>query len=92
MAALPFQVELVMALRGLVIARALEPATKFALVDASRLNGCPLSPRRLELPKPKSADGSPRDDVHAFLLKDPEDAERFKPGERVELSEWREPG
>jgi hypothetical protein len=88
-AALLFQVELVMAPRGLVIARALEPA-QFTLVDASRLAGCPLSPRRPEIPKAKNPDGSLRTDVHAFLLKDPAHAERFKPGDRVELSDWRE--
>ncbi|MGC4117326.1 MAG: hypothetical protein QM765_22745 [Myxococcales bacterium] len=89
MAALQFQVELVMAPRGLVIARALQP-TSFSLIDASRLAGCPLSARRPDLPKPKNPDGSPRTDVHAFLLEDPSDAQHFKPGERVELTEWRE--
>ena len=90
MAALSFQVELVMAPRGLVIARALEP-TRFTLVEDSRLAGCPLSTRRPGIPKAKAADGSQRNDVHAFLLKDPSHASRFKPGDRVELSDWSEP-
>jgi hypothetical protein len=90
MAAIPFQIELVMAPRGYVLARALEERS-FELVEGTRLGGFPVEPRYLDVPRAMSPDGTPRLDIYAFLLKHREHAARFKPGDRVELTEWREP-
>lgn len=89
MAALPFQIEFVMPERGFVIARALE-ATAFRLVEGTTLGGFRLDPRQLDVPRAKNPDGTPRTDLFAFLLKDPANAARLKPGDKVELSDWRE--
>ena len=92
MAAIPFQIEFVLAERGLVIARQLEAAGSppFALVEGTRLGGCVLEPKHLDIPRAHNPDGTPRRDIFAFKLRRSEDAARFKPGDRVELSDWRE--
>ena len=88
MAALPFQIEFVMTERGYVLARALEP-TGFKLVDGTRLGGCLLDPRQLDIPRARNPDGSPRTDIFAFVLEERVHAARFKVGDRVELTDWR---
>jgi len=87
MAALPFQVEFVMAERGYLIARALTPHD-FRLVEGSTLGGHALDPRQLDLPRALSADGTPRKDLFAFRFKRREDAAHFEPGQVIELSGW----
>lgn len=87
MATIPFQIEVVLAAQGFVIARRLAPQL-FELTGASRLKGCPIAP--MELPRAKAADGAARDDLFAFRLKARADGARFKPGDVVELSDWRE--
>ena len=91
MPAIPFQVEFVAAERGYLIARQLAPRP-FRLVEGSQLDGCPLEPRHLEVPRASNPDGTPRTDLFAFLLRRREQAARFKPGDRVELTGWREQG
>ena len=87
MAAIAFQVEIVQPQLGLVIVRQLD-ARRFRVVAQTRLNGCPVL--AMTLPPTKDVDMLVRDDVHAFRLRNREDAQRFKVGERVELSDWRE--
>ena len=89
MAALPFQIEFVMAERGYVLARALE-GRNFRLVEGTKLGGYPVEPRHLDVPRAKNPDGTPRTDLFAFLLKDRAQAARLKAGDQVELSDWRE--
>ncbi|MBI5545068.1 MAG: hypothetical protein HY901_14345 [Deltaproteobacteria bacterium] len=87
MAALPFQVEFVFAERGFLIARALE-RSDFHLSEEAALAGSPVV--AMEMPRAKAPDGAVRKDLFAFRLKRREDAARFKAGEVVELSGWRE--
>jgi hypothetical protein len=86
--ALRFQVEFVMAERGYLIARALEPRS-FRLVEGTTLGGCPVEPRHLDIPRARSAGGEARQDLFAFRLKRREDAARFRPGDLAELADWR---
>ena len=66
-----------------VLARILEPQP-CARGDAATLDGCALS-QFLEIPRALRADGSPRVDLFAFALVDPDDLTRFAPGAVVEL-------
>jgi hypothetical protein len=66
-----------------VLARILEPQ-HFVLGAAATLGGCQLA-QFLEIPPSLRADGSPRLDLFAFALTDPDELARFAPGEVVEL-------
>lgn len=66
-----------------VLARILEPQD-FAIGAAATLGGCRLS-QFVEIPPSVRADGSPRLDLFAFALVDPDELARFTPGEIVEL-------
>lgn len=88
MAALSFQVEVVQPELGLLIVRQLDAARRFRVVAETRLDGCPVV--AMNLPPAKDVDTAMRDDLHAFRLRRREDATRFKAGDVVELSDWRE--
>ena len=66
-----------------VMARILEPQD-FELGDAATLGGCRLA-QFLEIPRALRADGTPRLDLFAFALVDPEELALFTPGVVVEL-------
>ena len=66
-----------------VVARMLDPQP-FSIGDAATLGGCALA-QFLEIPRSLRADGSPRLDLFAFALVDPDELERFAPGQVVEL-------
>ena len=67
----------------IVLARILDPQ-EFVLGAAATLGGCRLA-QFLEIPRSVRADGSPRINLFAFALRDPEELARFTPGEVVEL-------
>ena len=67
----------------IVLARILEPQD-FALGAAATLGGCRLA-QFVEIPPALRADGSPRVDLFAFALVDPDELARFAPGAVVEL-------
>jgi hypothetical protein len=84
--AIPFEVEQTAWIARhlpVVLARILEPQD-FQLGAAATLDGCLLE-QFLEIPRSVRADGSPRLDLFAFVLVDPEELARFTPGEVVEL-------
>ena len=66
-----------------VMARIIEPQD-FDVGDAATLGGCRLV-QFLEIPKALRADGTPRVDLFAFTLADPEELALFTPGAIVEL-------
>ncbi len=66
-----------------VLARILEPQV-FALGPAATLAGCATA-QVLEIPRALRADGTPRLDLFAFALEDPEELACFVPGQVVEL-------
>jgi hypothetical protein len=82
----PFEVEEVLAITGrgmVVVARALR-TSDFVLGDSSTLAECPIAPV-LEQPRALTPKGNPRLDLFAFVLRNPDDASRFQPGETVFL-------
>lgn len=66
-----------------VMARLIEPHI-FELGEAATLGGCRLV-QFLEIPNALRADGTPRIDLFAFTLEDPEELVLFTPGVIVEL-------
>jgi len=66
-----------------VMARIIEPQI-FELGEAATLGGCRLV-QFLEIPNALRADGTPRVDLFAFALEDPEELALFIPGVIVEL-------
>lgn len=66
-----------------VMARLIEPQI-FELGEAATLGGCRLV-QFLEIPNALRADGTPRIDLFAFTLEDPEELVLFTPGVIVEL-------
>jgi len=86
MAALPFQIEVVVAERSLVIARQLE-LVPFVVAEGATLAGLPVG--AMELPRARGAGGSVRTDLFGFRLLRPDDSRRLKPGDVVELAGWR---
>ena len=66
-----------------VMARIIEPQV-FELGEAATLGGCRLV-QFLEIPNALRADGTPRLDLFAFALADPEELALFAPGVIVEL-------
>lgn len=66
-----------------VMARIIEPQV-FELGEAATLGGCRLV-QFLEIPNALRADGTPRLDLFAFALEDPEELALFIPGVIVEL-------
>lgn len=66
-----------------VMARIIEPQI-FELSEAATLGGCRLV-QFLEIPNALRADGTPRIDLFAFALADPEELALFTPGVIVEL-------
>ena len=86
MAAILFEVEQTARIAyhlPVVVARMLRRQT-FALSGAATLGGCRLAHFH-EIPRSVRADGSPRLDLFAFALLDPDELARFSPGEVVEL-------
>jgi hypothetical protein len=65
------------------MARIVEPQI-FELVEAETLGGSRLV-QFLEIPNALRADGTPRVDLFAFALEDPEELALFIPGVIVEL-------
>lgn len=87
MPALPFQIEVVLPERSLVIARRLEPIPFLVEDGTTTLGGREVS--LVVLPRARAADGSLRTDVFGFRLLFPEDAAQLRPGDVVELAGWR---
>jgi len=87
MAAIAFQVEVVLPEMGLVIARQLSPA-KFRVINETRLGGCLVA--QMALPPALVPETKKREDLHAFRCRDVPETQRFRAGQVVELSEYRE--
>lgn len=66
-----------------VLARILEPQD-FVLGALATLGGCRLA-QFVEIPPALRADGTPRLDLFAFALVDPDELAHFEPGAVVEL-------
>ena len=67
----------------IVLARLLM-GPEFVLGATATLGGC-LVQEVVEIPRSVRADGSPRLDLWAFALVDPDELSRFTPGDVVEL-------
>ena len=66
-----------------LLARQIE-AGHFSVSVSSRIGGVPIQPS-LSQPRALKPDGSPDSDVWAFVLREPQDAERFSVGQTIEL-------
>jgi hypothetical protein len=56
----------------------------FSVSASSRLGGVPIQPS-LSQPRAAMPDGSPDLDIWAFVMREPQDAEKFSVGQTVEL-------
>ncbi len=70
---------------AVVLARPLAEPPDFSLGPDAALDGHPLRPV-LEVPRVIGPDGSPRQDLFAFMLLRSEDLAYFSPGQRVTLT------
>jgi hypothetical protein len=66
-----------------LIARQLE-AGHFSVSASSQLGGVPIQ-QSLSQPRALKPDGSPDLDIWAFVLREPQDAQRFFVGQTIEL-------